>query len=400
MVATPAAVSADVVTDWNAIAVQATVTAGRPGPTGFLDIAMVQAAVYDAVQAIERRYEPYAVEIPGASGSSVAAAAKAAHDVLVNLFPAQSAQLDAAYLQSLSKYGLSEADPGIAVGAAAAAGIIALRAGDGSFPNPAPTPFTGGTEPGVWRPTPPNFQPMLAPWLGNVTPFALKEPSQFRAAPPPPLNSGRYAKEYNEVKALGARFGSTRTAEQTDIAFFWAGNPVVLWNRAIRDIAEEHVDDIVDSSRLFALFSLSVADALISAWNDKVHYSFWRPITAIREGDTDGNRRTEGDPNWESLITTPPYPDYPSGLANVASAVTQSLALFFGRDDIVFSVMTTNTGPTVQDTRTYESFSDLADEVVEARIYSGIHFRSADEAAQKQGRHVARWTFTHYFRSH
>src|SRR5215510_7452419 len=168
MLATPASVSADVVTDWNVIALQAIVSAARPGPTGVLDIAMVQAAVYDAVQAIERRYEPYYVEIKGASGSPEAAAAKAAHDVLVNRFPAQAAALDTAYQQYLSDRGLAANDPGVEVGATAAAGIIRLRACDGSFPVPEPPPFIGGTDPGTWRPTPPAFAPMLVPWEGNV----------------------------------------------------------------------------------------------------------------------------------------------------------------------------------------------------------------------------------------
>ncbi len=180
MLAAPTSAGADAVADWNAIAVQATVAAARPGPTGYLDMAMVQAAVYDAVQAIEKRYEPYYVEIQGASGSPVAAAAKAAHDVLVNRFPAQTASLDMTYLNYLVSHGLALDDPGVAVGATAAAGIIALRACDGSFPNPAPPPFLGGTAPGVWRPTAPAFAPMVAPWLGNVTPFTLTRPSQFR----------------------------------------------------------------------------------------------------------------------------------------------------------------------------------------------------------------------------
>ncbi len=191
VLAVPACVRADAVADWNAIAVQATITGARPGPTGVIDIAMVQAAIYDAVQAIEKRYEPYYVEIKAASGSPVAAAAKAAHDVLVNRFPAQANALDMTYQQYLLNHGLSESDPGIAVGAKAAAGIIALRACDGSFPNPPPPPFVGGTAIGMWRPTPPTFAPMVAPWLGNVTPFTLTRPSQFRAEPPPALTSRR-----------------------------------------------------------------------------------------------------------------------------------------------------------------------------------------------------------------
>jgi hypothetical protein len=396
--ATPASVTADAVVDWNAIAVQATLTAARPGPTGFLDIAMVQAAVYDAVQAIERRYEPYYVEIKGASGSPVAAAAKAAHDVLVHLFPAQAASLDTTYQQYLSDRGLGANDPGVEVGATSAAGIIALRACDGSFPMPPPPPFIGGTDPGVWRPTPPAFSPMLAPWLGSVTPFTLTRPSQFRAPPPPALTSREYARDYHEVKALGALNGSSRTPEQTDLAHFWNANYIVVLNQVLREIAGAHIDDIARSARLFALADLAMADALITSWNSKNYYVFWRPITAIQEGNNDGNSRTVGDSTWLPLITTPPYPDYTSGANNVTSALVNSLTLFFGTDHMIFSVMTTNLGPTIQDTRTYRRFSDVAEEVVNARIYEGIHFRFADEAARKQGRQVANWVFRNFLR--
>jgi hypothetical protein len=398
LLAIPAGASADAVSDWNAIAVQATVTGARPGPTGALDVAMVQAAIYDAVQAIEKQYEPYYVEIPGASGSPTAAAAKAAHDVLVSRFPAQAASLLDTYNLYLASHGLFPDDLGVAVGAKAAAGIIALRACDGSFPVPAPPNFTGGTEPGVWRPTPSAFAPMLAPWLGNVTPFTLTRPSQFRAEPPPALNSRQYARDYNEVKALGALNNSTRTPEQTELAQFWALNYPVVWNQILRDIAEAHFDNISDSARLFALADMAIADALISSWNDKVHYVFWRPITAIQEGNNDGNPRTTGDSSWLPLIVTPPYPDYTSGANNVTGAATKSLELFFGRDRKTFSVTTTNTGPTNQDTRTFHRFSDAAEEVVNARIYEGIHFRFADTAARKQGRQVARWAFNNFLR--
>ncbi len=398
LVAIPACVRADPVADWNAIAVQATITGARPGPTGVLDVAMVHAAIYDAVQAIEKRYEPYYVEIKEASGSPVVAAAKAAHDVLVNRFPDQADFLDLTYQQYLVNHGLSETDPGVAVGTKAAAGIIALRACDGGFPIPAPPAFTGGTDPGVWRPTPPANAAMLAPWLGSVTPFTLTRPSQFRAEPPPALSSRRYARDYDEVKALGALNNSSRTPEQTDIAHFWAGNTFVIWNRALRDITVAHVDNIADSARLFALVDLAVADALITSWNDKTHYVFWRPITAIREGNHDGNPYTAGDSTWLSLITTPNYPDYTSGAVNFATAATRALEHFFGMDRITFSVTTTNTGPTVEDTRTYQRFSDAAEQVVDARVYAGIHFRFADEAARIQGRQVADWGFKNFLR--
>ena len=399
---------ADAPSDWNAIAVQAITTAcpaptcmpaipARPGPTGVLDIAMVQAAVYDAVQAIEKDFEPYFVEIPGASGSPVAATAKAAHDVLVNRFPWQTASLDATYHTYLATHGLSETDPGVEVGAMAAAGIIALRADDGSFPTPPPPPFTGGTAPGVWRPTAPGFAPMLAPWLGSVTPFVLTSPSQFRAHRPPALTSPEYTRDYIEAKKLGSINSTDRTPEQTDLAHFWNSNFVVLLNRLLRDIAGAHVNNISDSSRLFALAEMSMADAVITAWDSKVHYVFWRPITAIQEGNNDGNPRTIGDTNWLPLITTPPYPDHTSGANNITAAATRSLALIFG-NEVSFSITTTNPGPTMDDTRDYTRFSDVQEEVVNARIYEGIHFRFADEDARKQGRHVAQWAFSHFLR--
>jgi len=387
---------ADAVSDWNAIAVQATLTAPRPGQTGMLDVAMVQVAVYDAVQAIEKRYEPYYVEIHGATGSPIAATAKAAHDVLVSRFPAQAMALDAAYSQYLSAHGLTEADPGVMVGAKAAAGIIALRACDGSFPSPAPPPFVGGTGIGVWRPTPPANLPMLAPWLANVTPFALTRPSQLRADPPPALTSREYVRDYNEIKLFGSADNSSRTAEQTDIAHFWNTNYGVTWNRALRDISDAHIDNIADSSRLFALALMSISDALITCWNNKMFYVTWRPITAIQEGDNDSNPWTSGDTNWLPLITTPNYSEYPSGANSFTGSVTRALELFFETDHMPFSVTTTNPGPTVQDTRSYTRFSDAAQDVLDARIYEGIHFRFADEVGRRQGRQVAEFAFKNY----
>jgi hypothetical protein len=370
----------------------------------FLDNATVQIAVYDAVETIDGRFKPYLVHIPGALGSSAVAAAKAAHDVLVNRFPAQTASLDATYHNYLATHGLAEDDPGVAVGQQAAAGIIALRANDGSFPLNQP-PFTGGSDVGVWRPTrsylpgpPPSFSPMLAPWLDSVTPFTLTSPSQFRAATPPSLTSKRYATDYNEVKAMGASSNSARTLEQTDLALFWSSNYLVLWNHALRDIAATHVHDISDSARLFALANLAMADAGITAWDSKFHYVFWRPVTAIQEGDNDGNPETAGDPNWQPMINTPNYPDYTSGANNVTGGITRVLALFFGTDEMTFTVTTTNAAAP-QQTRTYNRFSDAAEDVVNVRIYQGIHFRFADVQARKQGRHVAQWVFSHFLRS-
>ncbi|HUR96619.1 MAG TPA: vanadium-dependent haloperoxidase [Pyrinomonadaceae bacterium] len=392
----PALTRADAVTDWNEITVNTTqVPPLRPGPSNLLDIAVVQLAVYDAVQAIERDYAPYCTEIQGASGSSQAAAAKAAHDVLANRFPAQTAALDAMFANYLATHNISVLDAGIPVGATAAACMNNLRANDGSFPAGYP-PFFGGTDIGVWRPTTPGTS-MAAPWLAYVTPFTMRSPSQFRPGPPPSLNSPEYTRAYNEVKAVGSSGGTGRTPEQTDMANFWNLNYQLVWNRVARDLTIANVGNISDSSRVLALVNSSMADSVITAWDSKRAYVFWRPITAIRNGEADGNSKTEGDSAWSPLVATPPYPDYTSGANNVSASASRALQLFFGTNEMAVSITTTNQIPTVQDTRTFNKFSDIRDEVVEARIYEGIHFRFADELGRKQGEHIAQWAYGHYF---
>lgn len=391
---------ADAVSDWNAIAVQSVVTAGatRPGASGTLDIATVHAAIYDAVQAIEGDFDPYYRDIPGATGDPRAATAKAARDVLVNRFPLQAAAIDTTYQNYLLMHGIPANDPGIAVGATAAARIIEHRSCDGSFPTN-PTPFTGGTGLYVWRPTPPANLPMTpGPWQGFVTPFTLTRPSQFRSDPPPDITGRQYARDYNEVKAVGGALGTgSRTPAQTDQGFFWAGNYVVMMNAVVRQMADAHVDEISDNSRLFALTSMAMADAIINCWNDKVTYVSWRPITAIQNGDIDGNSRTTGDPAWTSLVPAPPYPDQSSGANSITAATMRGLRNFFRRDRKDFSVTTTNTGPTNQDVREFERFSDAAQEVVDGRIFLGFHFRFADEDARTLGFRVADWAYENYF---
>jgi hypothetical protein len=182
------------------------------------------------------------------------------------------------------------------------------------------------------------------------------------------------------------------------LAQFWAANYLVLWNSVLRDIAGIHVDNIGGSARLFALADMAMADAIITAWDTKKHYAFWRPLTAIQEGNNDGNPQTAGDSTWLPLIVNPPYPDYTSGANNISAATLRSLALFFGTDRKTFSVTTTNLGPTLVDTRTYNRFSDAAEDVVNARIYEGIHFRFADTTARKQGTNVANWAFRNFLR--
>ena len=394
----------DAATAWHNIAVQALVAANpaRPNPIPFLDLAIVQVAVHDAVQAIDRRYKPYHVAFPrGASGSPEAAAAKAAHDVLVAILPSQAASLDMAYQTYITGHGLAEGDPGVNVGALAAAGILALRANDGRLPNPLPPPFTGGTAPGQWRPTPSllpgpplSSASMSSSWLAKVPPFTLKSSDQFRADPPPPLSSEQYAQDYYEVKALGSLTNSKRTPEQTRLATFFGGNLLILYNQTLRDVAAWNTDNIGDNARLLALGTLAIADSFIVSWDSKSHYVYWRPITAIREGENDGNPQTQGDPNWQPFLNTPNYPEYTSGANNMAGALTRMLELYFGTDRMSFTVVSTNPSAAPK-TRTYNRFSDLSWDTVDVRIYQGIHFRTADEVGRKQGRQVAEWVFGH-----
>lgn len=394
--AAPAA--ADAVTVWNDYTVQSILTAGpasRPGGTPTLDLAMVHAAIHDAVQAFERRFEPYHVHIAHASGSPVAAVAKAARDILVHQFPAQEAAIDARYTAFLASQTppLLPTDPGVLVGQEAAAGIIALRNGDGSFPVPPPI-NTGGTGPGEWRPTPPAFAPFAGYWLAVVPPYTFDSPDQFRANPPPALTSHEYTRDYNEVKALGRQANSARTPEQTQLAQFYSDNFVALFQRMLRGIADARISSLGDSARLFALANLSSADAAITVWDSKKHYNLWRPITAIQEGENDGNPSTAGDPTWVPLSTTPAYPDYTSGANGLSSSILTTLAMFF-KDKTTFTV-TSLTAPATP--KTYDRFSDMADDVVEVRILQGIHFRFADEVSRTQGTRVARHVFNHFLR--
>ena len=408
---------ADAVTYWNEITLTAVIV-GRPGPPGILDIALVQAAVHDAVQSIEGKFEPYKIAIEGASGSPDAAAAAAAYGVLTGLYGStQAAALDAAWNAYLTANPNAVGDPGIAVGQQVAAATLAFYR---AAPVPPPLPVRGcedeadGCQPGEWRPTPSYlgsppvpapFSPMTAPWAGALTPFTLLRSNQFRGEPPPPLSSGRYVREYNEVKTLGA-FSSTaltglsRTTEQTILAYFWSDNFLAQWNRTLRAIAEAHVPDISDRARLFALANLAMADAFIHAWESKLHFNFWRPVTAIQEGEFDGNPKTDGDPDWQPLINTPPYPEYTSGANNVTGVTTRILALFFGTDHFDFTI--TSNSPNLTDpatrTRSYTRFSEAAEEVVEARMMQGIHFRSGDDDGRQGGQRVAHWVFTHFLR--
>jgi len=395
ILAGPAALRADVVTDWNKIALDATQIAPlRPGPSNLLDAAAVQLAVYDAIQAYEHDYQAYCIDIQGASGSPEAAAAKAAYDVLKARLtgPNQVTFIDTAYTNYLADHGISPVDAGTQVGAAAASCINSTRANDGSFPVGYP-PFFGGTGIGEWRPTTAGTS-MAAPWLGFVTPFTMKSSSQFRPGPPPAIDSPEYTRDYNEAKLMGAANSTARTQEQTDIGNFWNLNYQAVIHNMLRDLSTANIDNISESSRFFALTSTATADAIIACWDSKREYYFWRPITAIQNGDQDGNPKTEGDPAWNSLIPAPPYPDYTSGANAVMAASTRAAQLHFGENEINVVVKKTANGPS----REFSKFTAVRDEVVEARIYGGIHFRFADTAGRKQGEHIAQWAHGHFFR--
>jgi hypothetical protein len=394
LAAAPASAQSQAVLDWNATALQQ-IGAGHPGPAGVIDLAVVQAAVHDAVQAYVPEYQPYALNIEGANGSQIAAIATAARDTLIGrLPPAQDVAVQALWEGYLNSRAISLVDPGVAVGSLAAAGVLALRANDGSFPDMFPA-FTGALLTGVWRPTLPSFAPMTSPWAGAVVPFTIGSTAGFQPDPLPALTSAEYTEAYNEVKAYGSASSTVRTVPQTQLARFYADNFLVQWNRALRDLALTYQLDSGSTARLLALANMATADAFICAWESKKFFAFWRPITAIREGATDGNDATAGDPNWTPLIATPPYPDYTSGANNVTAAMARTLAHFFGSDHVMFTV--TSLSPLLQPgdptSITYYKFSDAAKDVVDVRIYQGIHFRFADTEARSQGRRVANHAF-------
>jgi hypothetical protein len=311
--------------------------------------------------------------------------------------------VDIAYTNYFVANGLALTDDGVSVGAAAAAAMITLRTGDGAFPNPAPI-FIGANVVGAWRPTPslrpggpPTLSSMAAPWLGGVAPFVALNSDQFAAHPPAELNTGRYTKDYNEVKELGSLNSTQRTPAQTQLAHFWNDNFPAQMNRILRGIAETQLENSGDRARLLALAWLNGADAIINVWFSKLEYPTWRPITFIREGDADGNPHTLGDTNWQPLINTPNYPDHCSGANAFVSGTMQLLKLFFATDGVTFTVTSANANAN-PNMRTYTRFSDAALDVVEVRILQGIHTRTADLDGRKLGQDVARWTFKHALR--
>jgi hypothetical protein len=383
-------VKADVVTDWNQIAQQTILNAGSSPFVSSRSLAIVQASVFDAVNGIERRYQPIYVEpgaLPGASRR--AAAIQAAYTALLRLYPAQQAFLSAERDAALEAIASQSADEnsvsiarGLGWGQAVADEIFLWRSTDGL--TPAPPPYTGGILAGQWRPTPPGFANGAGVQFSYMTPWALSSPSQFRAAGPPALTSVQYAADVNEVKDLGSLTSVTRTADQTQIARFWNGNTPVGWNRIAVSVSQDNNLTLSQNARLLAQLNVAMADAVIACWEAKYYYNFWRPLTAIRLADTDGNPGTTEDLSWTPLLTTPAHQDYPSGHATVSRSAKSVLAAYFG--DATTFATTSEILPGV--TRNYSSFTQAVDEAFNARIYSGIHFRTACLHGQSMGAQV------------
>lgn len=387
-IAIPSFVHADEVTDWNGVLQRALVGPGAPpGASGLRAEAIVEAAVFDALNGIDRKFSPIHVLAEAPRGASRrAAAVQAAYTALAAIIPAQIATFDAQLEASLAQIA---AHPAIESSEAIARGrmwgeqvaneILAWRSTDGFDPPEVYVPKTG---PGYWQPTPPAFLPGAFLSLAHTLPWVIPSPSSFRPAGPPPLDSPEYAADFNEEKIIGEDVSTVRTEEQTVIARFWYGTAATFWNRAAVSAALERHTTLSENARLFALLNMAMADAAISCWDAKYFFEFWRPITAIRNASSDGNPDTEQQDNWTPLLITPPYPDYTSGHANVSGAAQAVLTTYFGNN-----LPVAGWSETFGDTyvRSWPNFSATADEANLARIYAGIHYRFAVVDGRKQG---------------
>jgi hypothetical protein len=393
----------DVIRDWNLTA-QGTLlgdTTKKP-QEHFLYLAFLNIAMYDAIVGIDGRYVPYRHHAaPAADASDEAAAVGAAYRILTEYTPYAAASLLTTYTTAVGNLPHANAaevdarDHGLAYGTLVANDLIALRANDGRN---AAILYTKTPAPGIWRPTPPANLPMFVPWMGSVTPLVLKSGAQFgEPGLPYWLTDKKYTAEFNEVKAMGGDGVTTptqRTSDQTATAIFFSGNAQVQYTGALIDQAAKRDMDIVDTSRMFAAVNTSIADALIAVWHSKLLYGFWRPITAIREAGSDGNDDTVANTTWAPLLTnTPPYPDYVSGYSGVTGAFTRSLQKTLGTGQLDVTLGST----AAAGTRHYDKAGAINDAVINARIWLGIHFRSADVDGVKMGQKSANWVLDHAF---
>lgn len=381
------------VADWDAVGSQAFTAARLTPAEGHVIFAYVAIAVYDSVMAIEGGYRPFTIEVDAPAGASAeAAVAAAAYRILVHYLPAQAGILDPAYTASLLAVadGQAETD-GVATGEQVAALLIADRADDG-FRVPVTYTPPDPPIPGVWIPT--AATPPIGSYLGLMRPFSLASADQFRPSGPPALDSKKWARDYNEVQGIGSNTSTTRTADQTLAARFWAEPPVQQARGSFRKFVLDHDLDVVDASRFMAMISVTYADALIACFDAKYHYTYWRPITAIRAGDTDGNEETVGAPTWSPLLpVTPNHPEYPSAHSCITPAGGHVVARFLGAGNIDFTVPSlTGLGD-----RHYDQVKDLEYDVGNARIWGGIHFRTAIEDGVTIGKRTVNQVLAHNF---
>jgi len=395
------AVQEEVVLQWNRVLMETILTPGQQ-PATIMPVrsyAIMHAAMFDAVNSIDGSYTPYLTDVPGSQNAAIeAAAAKAAHDVLVGLYPARLAVYDAELAVSLQGLDAARAQQGIRVGQIVAERILAVRANDGW--NATPPSFVLPATAGNWQPTPPANSAATFTHYPSVMPFAITSATQFQPNPPPAMTSDQYAADLNEVKELGAVNSATRTADQTLVAKLWANvntptNFLFVWNNVARTVSEARNLTTVERARLFALTNIALHDALQTTFASKFHYGHWRPVTAIRRADEDGNANTAPDAAWSSLIPTPPYPSYAGNMAAIGTSQATILALFFGRDDIQFQHTWAGAGGA---TRSYAGFNAMANEQERARVYGGIHFTFDNVAGQSVGRNVANYIFANVMR--
>ena len=392
---TPVQASADdAVMEWNQIALAATVTAGQGPIPQIRSMAIVQVAVHDVVNAITCSNRTYLSISCGPWGSPEAATIGAASRALVGLFPAQATTLTQMRNASLAARGLTDTSPGVAFGDAVAAVLLAVRSTDGSAQAQFPYTAPNAGSPGVWVAV--GAAPPVTPGWGSVSLWVLRDLSPFEPDGPPPFHSRRYARDYNEVKELGSIASVTRTSDQTEIARFWLGSPSAVWNGVARQLIQENGLDLSESARTLALVYLASADASIACWNAKYSVNFWRPITAIRNGDVDNNVQTVADPAWTPLFPTPQHPEYVSGHSTNSSAMATVLALLFGDQRDTPIVATSPTNPGFE--RHWSSLSEGVEEVIDARILSGIHYRTSNEDGAQLGRKIARFVVKHALR--
>ena len=394
-------VAEDVILQWNRVLMETLRTPGQQ-PANILvtrPYAMMHVAMFDAVNSVDGSHTPYLTEVSGSQNASIeAAAAQAAHDVLAALYPTRIAVFNTELAISLQGIDEYRAQQGIRVGQIVAERLLAARANDGW--SVTPPAFSLPATPGNWQPTPPANSAAAFTHYPSVIPFGITSATQFRPNPPQALTSAQYAADLNEVKEIGSVNSATRTADQTLVAQLWHAvctptNPFFVWNNVARTIAVARGISTVEKARLFALTNIALHDALQTTFTSKFQYGVWRPVTAIRRADEDGNANTTADPAWSSLLVTPPYPSYAGNNAAIGTSQSTMLALFFGRDDIAFQHTWEGAGGA---TRSYAGFGAMADEEARARVYGGIHFTFDNVAGQSVGQNVASYIFANVMR--